>query len=204
MSLPSCSSLQTLDSGSIPTSNNSKDLLEMSDLDASPDLSEADQFLLYDSLHTLLHMISAKLASLLKLSFVVPVVSPAQAQTPGGRGNRKGEVWSVHASGCQSIAMAMLIHDPKLVDISGRRTHDAYDVLRTRRFGVMEIDDSYLDTSVQMTKDLSVGLTCVRSCDWTNHPCELFEEMSRATTFCIGMMSRLKNRLLANLSIARK
>ncbi|KAG1842045.1 hypothetical protein DFJ58DRAFT_807215 [Suillus subalutaceus] len=76
--------------------------------------------------------------------------------------------------------MVMPVHDPKPVDISSRRTHDPHgNPLRTRRFGVMELDDSYPNASDNVTKEPSSELICVRSCDWTDQPCGLFVDMDK-------------------------
>ncbi|KAG1750712.1 hypothetical protein EDB19DRAFT_1347164 [Suillus lakei] len=80
-----------------------------------------------------------------------------------------------------AVIMADPIHDPNPVNSSGRRTHDAKgNVLRTRWFGVMELDDSYSKRSVKITMDLPPNMTCVRSCDWTDQPCGLFIEINKA------------------------
>ncbi|KAG0705188.1 hypothetical protein DFH29DRAFT_907974 [Suillus ampliporus] len=42
----------------------------------------------------------------------------------------------------------------------------------------MELDDSYGNRSVTITKDLPAGLTCVRLCEWTDQPCGLYVEMN--------------------------
>ncbi|KAG2148180.1 uncharacterized protein EDB93DRAFT_1250248 [Suillus bovinus] len=77
--------------------------------------------------------------------------------------------------------MTKPIHDPKPVDISSRRTHDPNgNPLRTRRFGAMELDDTYPDGSGNVPDRHSPQLICVRSCDWTDQPCGLFIEMDKA------------------------
>ncbi|KAG2054871.1 hypothetical protein BDR06DRAFT_362775 [Suillus hirtellus] len=76
--------------------------------------------------------------------------------------------------------MTMPVHDPKPVDISSRRTHGPNgNPLRTRRFGVMELDDTCPDASGNVFDYHSPQLTCVRSCDWTDQPCGLFIEVDK-------------------------
>ncbi|KAG1750715.1 hypothetical protein EDB19DRAFT_1347361 [Suillus lakei] len=78
-----------------------------------------------------------------------------------------------------AVIMAPPVHDPEPVDSSARRTHDASgDVLQTRWFGAMELDDCYSHRSATITKELPPNMTCVRSCDWTDQPCGLFVEMN--------------------------
>ncbi|KAG1847469.1 hypothetical protein C8R48DRAFT_417110 [Suillus tomentosus] len=75
--------------------------------------------------------------------------------------------------------MTMPVHDPKPVDIRSRRTHDPNgNPLRTRRFGVMELDDTYPEESGNAS-DYSPQLTCVRSCAWIDQPCGLFIEVDK-------------------------
>ncbi|KAG2074151.1 hypothetical protein BDR04DRAFT_1176292 [Suillus decipiens] len=94
---------------------------------------------------------------------------------------REGKFGAYRLADTSAVVMSMPIHDPKPVDISRRRTHDAYgDLLRTRRFGAMELDDSYSKRSVKIMNELPEGMTCVRACDWTDQPCGLFVEMTKA------------------------
>jgi len=53
------------------------------------------------------------------------------------------------------------------------------DFLRTRNFGVMEMDDSYGSRAATVSKELPKGLTCIRLCDWTDKPCGLYVEMCK-------------------------
>ncbi|KAG1818730.1 uncharacterized protein BJ212DRAFT_106638 [Suillus subaureus] len=79
-----------------------------------------------------------------------------------------------------ATVMVKPLIDHRPVDISGRRTHDAEgEVLRTRKYGVMEIDDPHRARSATVAKDLPAGLTCVRACEWTDQPCGLYVEMSK-------------------------
>ncbi|KAG2058615.1 hypothetical protein BDR06DRAFT_968604 [Suillus hirtellus] len=94
---------------------------------------------------------------------------------------RPGKFGPYMLADASATVMAMPFHDPKPVDISSRRTHDPNgNLLRTRRFGAMELDDHYPDGSGNVTKDSSPELTCVRSCDWTDQPCGLFIEVNKA------------------------
>lgn len=94
---------------------------------------------------------------------------------------REGKFGVYRLADASAVVMAMPVHDPKPVDISSRRTHDALGkLLRTRRFGAMELDDSYAKRSVKITNELPAGMTCVRACDWTDQPCGLFVEMNKA------------------------
>ncbi|KAG1906404.1 uncharacterized protein F5891DRAFT_1002184 [Suillus fuscotomentosus] len=65
-----------------------------------------------------------------------------------------------------AMIMTMPVHDPKPVDI-------------TRRFRVMEQDNTYPDASGNVSDYHSPQLTCVRSCDWTDQPCGLFIEVDK-------------------------
>ncbi|KAG0705351.1 hypothetical protein DFH29DRAFT_1077739 [Suillus ampliporus] len=70
--------------------------------------------------------------------------------------------------------------DSDPVDVSARRTcDDEGNVLRTRKYGVMELNDSYSSRSITITKDLPAGLTCVRLCDWADQSCGFYIEISR-------------------------
>ncbi|KAG2361792.1 hypothetical protein BDR07DRAFT_1100017 [Suillus spraguei] len=94
---------------------------------------------------------------------------------------RDGKFGAYRLADASAVVMAMPVHDPNPVDISRRRTHDACgNLLRTRRFGAMELDDSYSNRSAKITNELPEGMTCVRACDWTDQPCGLFVEMSKA------------------------
>ncbi|KAG2112589.1 uncharacterized protein F5147DRAFT_683603 [Suillus discolor] len=93
---------------------------------------------------------------------------------------REGKFGFYRLADATAVVMAVPVHDPKLVDISSRRTHDAQgNLLRTRRFGAMELDDSYSKRSVKITNELPAGMTCVRPCEWTDQPCGLFVEMNK-------------------------
>ncbi|KAG2051115.1 hypothetical protein BDR06DRAFT_600497 [Suillus hirtellus] len=93
---------------------------------------------------------------------------------------REGKFGFYRLADATAVVMAMPVHDPKPVDISTRRTHDAQgNLLRTRRFGAMELDDSYSKRSVKITNELPTGMTCVRACEWTDQPCGLFVEMNK-------------------------
>ncbi|KAG1734546.1 hypothetical protein EDD22DRAFT_925578, partial [Suillus occidentalis] len=80
-----------------------------------------------------------------------------------------------------ATVMVMPTHDPNPVDISSRKILDpSGEPLRTRRYGVMELDDcSYVAGNGNTAKNLSRGLTCVRLCEWDDHPCGLFIEMDQ-------------------------
>jgi hypothetical protein len=79
-----------------------------------------------------------------------------------------------------ATAMPMPLVDPAPVDVSGRKISDSEGkVLRTRNYGVMEIDDSYGNRSATVSKELPAHLTCVRECEWTDHPCGLYIEISK-------------------------
>lgn len=92
---------------------------------------------------------------------------------------REGKFGVYRLADASAVVMAEPAHDPKPVDVSRRRTHDAHsNLLRTRRFGAMELDDSYSKRSVKVTNELPAEMTCVRACDWTDQPCGLFVEMN--------------------------
>ncbi|KAG1899432.1 uncharacterized protein F5891DRAFT_1039578 [Suillus fuscotomentosus] len=94
---------------------------------------------------------------------------------------REGKFGFYRLADATAVVMGMPVHDPKPVDISSRRTHDAHgNLLRTRRFGAMELDDSYSKRTVKITNELPAGMTCVRACGWTDQPCGLFVEMNKA------------------------
>lgn len=93
---------------------------------------------------------------------------------------KEGKFGIYRLADASAVVMAMPIHDPQPVDISNRRTHDARgNLLRTRRFGAMELDDSHPTRSVKITNELPAGMTCVRACGWTDQPCGLFVEMNK-------------------------
>jgi hypothetical protein len=77
--------------------------------------------------------------------------------------------------------MVMPVDDPNPVDISSRKILDpSGESLRTRRYGVMELDDcSYVAGNGYVAKNLSPGLTRVRLCEWGDNPCGLFIEMDQ-------------------------
>ncbi|KAG1775824.1 hypothetical protein EV702DRAFT_1199042 [Suillus placidus] len=66
--------------------------------------------------------------------------------------------FSAYTSANASATVMPVPHfNPKPVDISGRRTHDDNsEVLRTRKYGVMELDDSYSNWPCQYY----AGITC--------------------------------------------
>ncbi|KAG1781637.1 hypothetical protein EV702DRAFT_1072299, partial [Suillus placidus] len=104
--------------------------------------------------------------------------------TPTENGSMPGKYGPYTLANASAAVMAMPVHDPKPVDISKRKTLDPHgNPLRTRRFGVMELDDSYPSTpdNLMNLKGLSPELTCVRSCDWTDQPCGLFIEMDKTS-----------------------
>lgn len=79
-----------------------------------------------------------------------------------------------------ATVMPMPVHDPQPFDISFRRTLDPDGKpLQTRRFGVIELDDSYPHGSDNVTEHHSSGPICVRLCDWDDQPCGLYIEMER-------------------------
>jgi hypothetical protein len=81
----------------------------------------------------------------------------------------------------RATVMVMPVHDPNPVDISSRKTLDpSGKPLRTRRFGVMELDDCYVTANGNAAKNLPAGLTCVRLCEWDDHPCGLFIDMDES------------------------
>lgn len=93
---------------------------------------------------------------------------------------REGKFGVYRLADASAIVMAVPVHDPQPVDISSRRTHDARgNLLRTRRFRVMELDDSYSKRSVKITNELPAGVSCVQACSWTDQPCGLFVEMHK-------------------------
>ncbi|KAG2128191.1 hypothetical protein BD769DRAFT_1458671 [Suillus cothurnatus] len=93
---------------------------------------------------------------------------------------REDKFGAYRLADASAVVMAVPIHDPKPVDISRRRTHDSDgNLLRTRRFGAMELDDSYPNRSVKITNELPATMTCVRACNWTDQPCGLFVEMNK-------------------------
>ncbi|KAG2036858.1 hypothetical protein BDR03DRAFT_1092181 [Suillus americanus] len=93
---------------------------------------------------------------------------------------KEGKFGAYRLADASAVVMAMPVHDPKPVDISSRRTHGARgNLLRTRRFGAMELDDSYSKRSAKITNELPAEMTCVRACDWTDQPCGLFVEMNK-------------------------
>jgi hypothetical protein len=93
---------------------------------------------------------------------------------------KEGKFGPYTLADANAVVMAMPAHDPKPVDISSRRTHDADgNLLRTRRFGAMELDDSYGKRTVKIANGLPAGMTCVRPCDWDKDPCGLFVEMNK-------------------------
>ncbi|KAG2357416.1 hypothetical protein BDR07DRAFT_1380146 [Suillus spraguei] len=93
---------------------------------------------------------------------------------------REGKFGAYRLADANAVVMAVPVHDPQPVDISSRRTHDAHgNLLRTRRFGAMELDDSYSKRSVNITNELPAGMTCVQACSWTDQPCGLFVEMHK-------------------------
>ncbi|KAG1862514.1 hypothetical protein DFJ58DRAFT_231337 [Suillus subalutaceus] len=94
---------------------------------------------------------------------------------------REGKFGVYRLADASAVVMAVPVHDPKPVDVSRRRTHDACsNLLRTRSFGAMELDDSYPNRSVKITNELPAEMTCVRACGWTDQPCGLFVEMNKA------------------------
>ncbi|KAG1780101.1 hypothetical protein EV702DRAFT_1084738 [Suillus placidus] len=104
--------------------------------------------------------------------------------TPTENGSMPGKYSPYTLANASAAVMVMPVHDPKPVDISKRKTLDPHgNPLRTRRFGVMELDDSYPSTpdNLMNLKGLSPELTCVRSCDWTDQPCGLFIEMDKTS-----------------------
>jgi hypothetical protein len=94
---------------------------------------------------------------------------------------KEGKFGAYTLANASSVVMAMPVHDPKPVDISNRRTHDAFgNPLRTRRFGAMELDDSYSKRSVKIANGLPAEMTVVRACGWGDKPCGLFLEMNKS------------------------
>ncbi|KAG2109060.1 uncharacterized protein F5147DRAFT_799130 [Suillus discolor] len=93
---------------------------------------------------------------------------------------RPGKFGPYMLADASATIMTMPVHDPKPVNISSRRTHDPNgNSLRTRRFGAMELDDTYPDASGNVHDHHWPQLTCVRSCDWTDQPCGLFIEVDK-------------------------
>jgi len=79
-----------------------------------------------------------------------------------------------------ATAMPEPLIDHYAVDTSSRRAYDPdHNVLRTRKYGVMEIDDSYGNRSASVCKELPAHLTCVRACEWSDEPCGLFIEVCK-------------------------
>ncbi|KIK33537.1 hypothetical protein CY34DRAFT_18306 [Suillus luteus UH-Slu-Lm8-n1] len=95
--------------------------------------------------------------------------------------NTRGKFGPYTRADVNATAMAMPSHDPNPVDISSRKILDpSGEPLWTRRYGVMELDDcSYVAGNGNAAKNLSKGLTCVRLCEWDDHPCGLFIEMDQ-------------------------
>jgi hypothetical protein len=66
------------------------------------------------------------------------------------------------------MVMPMPIHDPQPVDISKRRANDYNgNPLRTRRFGVMGLEDSYHHASNDVTVDLRTPVRLDRPAMWS-------------------------------------
>jgi hypothetical protein len=93
---------------------------------------------------------------------------------------KQGKFGAYRLANASAVVMTMPIHDPKPVDIRNRRTHDANgNLLKTRRFGAMELDDSYPKRRVTVGKGLPTGMTCVQACNWGDQPCGLFIEINK-------------------------
>lgn len=80
-----------------------------------------------------------------------------------------------------ATVMPMPVHDPQPFDVSFRRTLDPDGKpLQTRRYGVIELDNSLPRGSDNVTEHHSSGPICVRMCDWDDdQPCGLFIETER-------------------------
>jgi hypothetical protein len=93
---------------------------------------------------------------------------------------KPGKFGPYRLANASAAIMAMPMHDPKPVDTRNRRTRDANgNLLKTRRFGAMELDDSYSKRSVTIGNGLPTGMTCVRACSWGDQPCGLFVETNK-------------------------
>ncbi|KIK36696.1 hypothetical protein CY34DRAFT_811065 [Suillus luteus UH-Slu-Lm8-n1] len=95
--------------------------------------------------------------------------------------NAQGKFGPYTRADADATVMIMPTHDPNPVDISSRKILDpSGELLRTRRYGVMELDDSsYVAGNGNAAKNLPPGLTCVRLCEWGDQPCGLFIDMDR-------------------------
>lgn len=93
---------------------------------------------------------------------------------------KEGKFGAYRLANASAVVMTMPVHDPKPVDIRNRRIRDAHgNLLKTRKFGAMELDDSYSKRSVTIGNGLPTGMTCVRACDWRDQPCGLFVETNK-------------------------
>ncbi|KIK33747.1 hypothetical protein CY34DRAFT_18176 [Suillus luteus UH-Slu-Lm8-n1] len=98
-----------------------------------------------------------------------------------GNDNTQGKFGPYTLADVQATVMVMPVDDPNPVDISSRKILDpSGESLRTRRYGVMELDDcSYVAGNGYVAKNLPPGLTRVRLCEWDDNPCGLFIEMDQ-------------------------
>ncbi|KAG1759590.1 hypothetical protein EDD22DRAFT_955728 [Suillus occidentalis] len=93
---------------------------------------------------------------------------------------KEGKFGAYRLANASAVVMTMPIHDLKPVDICNCRTHDANgNLLKTRRFGAIELDDSYPKRRVTVGKGLPTGMTCVQACNWGHQPCGLFIEINK-------------------------
>ncbi|KAG2055214.1 hypothetical protein BDR06DRAFT_1007122 [Suillus hirtellus] len=75
---------------------------------------------------------------------------------------REGKFGFYRLADATAVIMSMPVHNPKPVDTSSHRAHDFHgNVLRTRTFRVMELDDSYTKRSITIRTELPAGMTCV-------------------------------------------
>ncbi|KAG1842025.1 hypothetical protein DFJ58DRAFT_844817 [Suillus subalutaceus] len=110
-------------------------------------------------------------------SYVPPTTHKRRRQNGKDHGISQGKFGPYTLADASATIMVMPVHDPKPVDISSRRTHDPHgNPLRTRRFGVMELDDSYPSMSDNVTTEPSSELIC----RWTRS--------GSKTTYGVGMV----------------
>ncbi|KAG2038122.1 hypothetical protein BDR03DRAFT_1010060 [Suillus americanus] len=106
--------------------------------------------------------------------------SGARKRRRAKRKSTKGIFGEYVLADASATVMVKPLIDHYPIDVSGRRTQGGGDMaLQTRKYGVMEIDDSHRARSATVAKDLPAGLTCVRACEWTDQPCGLYLEVSK-------------------------
>jgi hypothetical protein len=116
---------------------------------------------------------------------ISPSPPPTSTETRKRRRVKSAEIemkkfgaYAVADANATAMPKPLVDHDP--VDVSRRTVYDADGkLLRTRHYGVMEIDDSYGNRSATVSKELPEDLTCVRPCEWSDRPCGLYIEMCK-------------------------